>query len=133
MESKRVRCESAANAGNVSLALIIGFPLIDFRRFQGSFIYFKVKIYFKQDFKNQEANINSENREKTHHSQDSHQVYRYGVLLDPLCNQLHQQHEHVVDPLVNLCAPFVHGTAGQQLVTMNKTDTKEKVGTAYVN
>lgn len=51
--------------------------------------------------------------ETTHHGQHSHQVYRYRVLLHPLCNQFHQQHEHVVDSLMNLCAPFVYGTAGQ--------------------
>lgn len=57
---------------------------------------------------------------RTHHSEDSHQVYRHRVLLHPLCNQLHQQHEHVVDPLVNLCAPLVYCTACQQLWVVSR-------------
>lgn len=64
---------------------------------------------------------------KSHHSQNSHKVYRYRILLDPLCNQLHQQHEHVVDSLVNFGAPFVNSIAGQQLRTEDKSQ-KRKVG-----
>lgn len=58
--------------------------------------------------------------EHAYHSEDSHQVYWHRILLHPLCHQLHQQHQHVVDSLMNLSAPFMYSAAGQQLGTLDK-------------
>ena len=52
---------------------------------------------------------------RPHHGQNTHQVHGDGILLDSLSGQFHQEHQHVVDSLVDLCAPLVDGTAGQQL------------------
>lgn len=53
----------------------------------------------------------------THHRQDTHEIDGNRVLLDSLGHQFHQQHQHVVDSLVDLGAPLMYGVAGQQLET----------------
>ncbi len=50
-----------------------------------------------------------------YHSENSHEADGYRILFDSLCDQIHQQHQHVVDALVNLCSPLVHRTGCQQL------------------
>lgn len=50
-----------------------------------------------------------------YHSKNSHKANGYGVLFDSLCDQIHQQHQHVVDSLMNLRSPLVHRTRCQQL------------------
>lgn len=61
------------------------------------------------------SNQNVKSKGCGYHSKNSHEANGYGILFDSLRDQIHQQHQHVIDALMNLCPPLVHCTRRQQL------------------